>query len=186
MALEHLWATWRSAYVTGVAHDRSDALLETPSAGLVGNQQSAGRSLFENILAADASDDEKHILFRGEHCFVLLNKFPYTSGHLLVLPNRAEPDLDGLTTEEFTELWSLVRDAVVALKSGLGCDAVNVGLNLGQAAGGSQSDHLHVHCVPRWSGDANFMSVAAETRVLPVSLDEALVRVRASWPSIAP
>ena len=72
--------------------------------------------------------------------------------------------------------------AVVALKAGFGCDAINVGINLGQAAGGSQSDHLHVHCVPRWAGDANFMTVAAETRVLPVPLDEAFDRLRAAWP----
>jgi ATP adenylyltransferase len=78
-------------------------------------------------------------------------------------------------------LWALVRDAVTALKAALGCDAINVGINLGVAAGGSQSDHLHVHCVPRWSGDANFMTVAAETRVLPVSLDEVHSRLRAVW-----
>jgi diadenosine tetraphosphate (Ap4A) HIT family hydrolase len=71
----------------------------------------------------------------------------------------------------------------VALKAGFACDAVNVGLNLGRAAGGSQSDHLHVHCVPRWSGDANFMTVAGETRVLPVSLDEAWTRLREHWPA---
>jgi ATP adenylyltransferase len=76
-----------------------------------------------------------------------------------------------------------VRDSVVALKAGFGCDAINVGINLGQAAGGSQSDHLHVHCVPRWTGDANFMTVAAETRVLPVPLDEAFDRLRGAWPA---
>ena len=75
------------------------------------------------------------------------------------------------------------RNAVVALKAGLGCDAVNVGINLGAAAGGSQADHLHVHCVPRWVGDANFMSVTAETRVLPVSLDHAREALRAAWPA---
>ena len=100
----------------------------------------------------------------------------------MVLPVRAVPDLEALSAEEFGELWATVRDAVVALKSALGCDAVNVGLNLGAAAGGSQSDHLHVHCVPRWVGDANFMAVAGETRVLPVSLDEAAERIRGSWP----
>ncbi len=80
----------------------------------------------------------------------------------------------------------MVRDATVACREGLGCDAVNVGVNLGPAAGGSQSDHLHVHVVPRWAGDANFMTATADTRTLPVSLPEAWDRLRAGWPGGAP
>lgn len=174
MPLEHLWATWRSAYVSGVGEARS-----TSTEGDAGD-----RSLFERILAEAATlgDDAVGIVARGATCFVLLNRFPYTAGHLMVLPNRAVADLEALDADEFAELWGTVRAAVRALKGGLGCDAVNVGLNLGPAAGGSQSDHLHVHCVPRWAGDANFMSVAAETRVLPISLDEVGGRLRAAWP----
>ena len=170
MPLEHLWATWRSNYVTSSIESRSD-------------DPSDGRTLFERILAAPGSDDDKHLLHRGEHCFVLLNKFPYTSGHLLVLPNRGVPDLEDLTPGEHAELWAFVTESVRCLKAALRCDAVNVGLNLGVAAGGSQADHLHVHCVPRWIGDANFVGVAAETRVLPISLDEVLVSLRAQWAS---
>ncbi|MEZ5323099.1 MAG: HIT domain-containing protein [Microthrixaceae bacterium] len=170
MPLERLWTAWRSAYVHSIAETR----LETGP---------DGRTLFERILAAEGSDADKHLVRRGAHCFVLLNKFPYTSGHLLVLPNRGEPDLEGLDPAEHEELWSLVRASVVAIKSAFGCDGVNVGLNLGAAAGGSQSDHLHVHCVPRWVGDANFIGIAAETRVLPVSLDEAYERLVEAWPS---
>jgi ATP adenylyltransferase len=172
VSLDHLWATWRSNYVQGV----SDSRRSVPD-----GEPADGRSLFERILASGAPDAETHIVRRGPTCFVLLNRFPYTSGHLMVLPNRAEPDLDGLVPTEFDELWATVRDAVVAVRTALGCDAVNVGLNLGEAAGGSQSDHLHVHCVPRWVGDANFMTVAAETRVLPVALDEAWRRLREVW-----
>lgn len=173
MSLDHLWATWRSNYVQGVSDSRQAVPVGEPD---------DGRSLFERILASGAPDAESHIIRRGPTCFVLLNRFPYTSGHLMVLPNRAEPALDGLSATEFDELWATVRDAVVAVRTALGCDAVNVGLNLGEAAGGSQSDHLHVHCVPRWNGDANFMTVAAGTRVLPVSLDEAWQRISAAWP----
>lgn len=168
MPLDHLWATWRSNYVTSAVESRSDAPTD-------------GRTLFERILAAEGTDDEKHLLHRGDGCFVLLNKFPYSSGHLLVLPNRGVADLESLTPDEHTELWSLVTRSVVALKAAFRCDAVNVGINLGEAAGGSQSDHLHVHCVPRWVGDANFIGVAAETRILPVSLDDALASLRAVW-----
>ncbi len=148
-------------------------------------EDAAGRTLFERILAAADDDGEEAagIVWRGPTCFVLLNLYPYTAGHLMVLPRRAVADLEDLTTEEHTELWATVRDAVVALKAGLRCDAVNVGLNLGEAAGGSLSEHLHVHCVPRWTGDANFIAVAADTRVLPLSLEEVGARLRAAWPA---
>jgi ATP adenylyltransferase len=175
MPLDHLWATWRSAYVGQVVDTRT---LPTP-------EEAGGRSLFERILAGadEEGDDVAGVLWRGRTCFALLNLYPYTAGHLMVLPQRAVGDLEGLTEDEHAELWSAVRDAVVALKAAFHCDAVNVGVNLGEAAGGSQSDHLHVHCVPRWTGDANFIAVAAETRVLPVSLEEAAARIRAAWPA---
>jgi ATP adenylyltransferase len=175
MPLDHLWATWRSAYVGRVADSR---LLPSP-------EEAEGRSLFERILGAAEveGDDAAGIVHRGPTCFVLLNLFPYTAGHLMVLPNRAVAGLDDLTPAEHDELWTTVRRSVTALRAGLGCEGVNVGLNLGYAAGGSQSEHLHVHCVPRWAGDANFVSVTAETRVLPISLAEAGERLRAAWPT---
>lgn len=175
MPLDHLWATWRSAYVGKVIDTRA---LPTP-------EEAGGRTLFERILAgADEEGAEAAgVLWRGATCFALLNLYPYTAGHLMVLPQRAVAELEALTSAEHAELWGAVRDAVVALKAAFQCDAVNVGLNLGEAAGGSQSDHLHVHCVPRWAGDANFIAVAAETRVLPISLTEAATRLRAAWPA---
>ena len=174
MPLDHLWATWRASYVGKVVDSRT---LPTP-------EEADGRSLFERILAGadEEGDDAAGVLWRGAHCFALLNLYPYTAGHLMVLPNRAVSELEGLSDDEHLELWTGVRKAVVALKAALRCDAVNVGVNLGAAAGGSQSDHLHVHCVPRWDGDANFIAVAAETRVLPISLQEAGERIRAAWP----
>lgn len=175
MPLDHLWATWRAAYVGKVVDTR---VLPTP-------EEAGGRTLFERILAGadEVGDEEAGVLWRGDTCFALLNLYPYTAGHLMVLPRRAVADLEDLTEAEHRELWDAVRSAVVALKAAFACDAVNVGLNLGEAAGGSQSDHLHVHCVPRWAGDANFIAVAADTRVLPVGLDEAARRIRAAWPA---
>jgi ATP adenylyltransferase len=172
MPLDHLWATWRANYVTGVTDSRTAPAVDG---------EILGQSLFERILAAPGTDAEKFIVARGEHSFVLLNRFPYTAGHLMVLPLRAVAELEELTADEHTEIWANVTRAVVALKAAFGCDGVNVGLNLGVAAGGSQSDHLHVHCVPRWVGDANFISVAAETRVLPVPLDQAWEQLTAAW-----
>ncbi|MGI9578121.1 MAG: HIT family protein [Microthrixaceae bacterium] len=171
--LEQLWATWRSNYVRGVSDSRS----EVP-----GGATDDGRSLFERILQSGEDDSETLIVTHGAECFVLINRFPYTSGHLMVLPNRAVAEIEELTGSEESELWSLVRESVVAVKAALRCQGVNVGVNLGQVAGGSQADHLHVHVVPRWQGDANFMSVAAETRVLPVGLQEAWESIRDAWP----
>jgi len=172
--LEHLWATWRSNYVRGVGDSRRTVPEGEPD---------DGRSLFERILGSGAPDVETFIVLRGETCFVMLNRFPYTSGHLMVLPKRAVADLGDLTDAEHDELWALVRDAVGAVTAALSPHGVNIGLNLGAVAGGSQSDHLHVHVVPRWQGDANFMAVAGDTRVLPVSLDEAWTAIRDSWPA---
>jgi diadenosine tetraphosphate (Ap4A) HIT family hydrolase len=174
MPLDQLWATWRSVYVTGAAESR---MLASDDGG-----PDDGRTLFERILDSGAPDSETFIVARGEQCFVILNRFPYTSGHLMVLPRRGVADLDALGPEEFTELWELVRVAVSVLRSALRCDAVNVGINLGRAAGGSQVDHLHVHCVPRWVGDANFMGVVGGAQVMPVGLAEVWERLREAWP----
>jgi len=167
MAIEHLWATWRSLYVTGGSSVSVD--------------DGAPGTLFERILGAPGTDRERNIVSRGEHCFVLLNLFPYTSGHLMVLPNVGVARLDQLDRPTHDELWRTVSVAVTALELGFGCHGVNVGINLGPSAGGSQSDHLHVHCVPRWVGDTNFMGAVTETRVLPIPLDQAHDSLVAVW-----
>jgi len=138
--------------------------------------------LFEQILASAGEDRELGVVHRGPSCFVLLNRFPYTAGATMVLPNRAVADLESLEPNEFDELWWLVRTTVSATKAALRPDACNVGINLGVAAGGSLSEHLHVHVVPRWVGDANFMTSVAETRTLPIALTDAWDRLRMAWP----
>ena len=138
-------------------------------------------SLFERVLSL--SDDEGMIVHRGATCSVLLNAYPYTSGHLLVVPNRAVAELEGLTDAELEEMSHLSRDAVIALKDAYRCDGVNVGLNLGRAAGAGVPDHLHTHVLPRWDADSNFMTSIALARVLPEPLDATLQKVRAAWPN---
>lgn len=101
-----------------------------------------------------------------------MNVFPYSTGHLLVLPYREEPDLEGLDEREHTEIWATVSDAVRAVKSAYRPEGVNVGINMGRAAGGSVGEHLHIHVVPRWVGDANFVTAIANARTLPEPLDE--------------
>ena len=167
--LDHLWAGWRLSYITAVTQPE-DRSLDPDENG----------SLFERVLAL--SDDEGMIVFRGETCSVLLNSYPYTSGHLLVVPNRAVAELEDLTDEELEEMSHLSRDAVVALKGAYQCDGVNVGLNLGRAAGAGVPDHLHTHVLPRWDADSNFMTAVALARVLPEPLDATLEKIRTAWP----
>lgn len=171
--LEHLWAGWRSAYVDSVTEsDKPGA----PEGGSVG-------SLFERILGSGHPDEETFVVHRGSTCFVILNAYPYTNGHMLVMPTRAVAEIEDLTVEEHSELWSMVRAAVVAVKAAYGCDGVNVGMNLGRAGGAGVPDHLHVHVLPRWNGDTNFMTSVAETRVMPETLGTSWHKLRAAWPS---
>ena len=170
--VDHLWAGWRFTYLDRVTGD------PTPL------RPDASGSMFERILAVgDAKGDEAaFVVHRGERCSALLNAYPYSTGHLLVIPNRAVADLGELTAGESAELWSMVGDAVAAVRAAYGCEGVNVGLNLGAAGGAGIPDHLHVHVVPRWRGDTNFMTVTATTRVLPEPLDVTWQRVRSAWP----
>lgn len=138
-------------------------------------------SLFERILCLD--DDEGYIVHRGPSCAVLLNAYPYCSGHMLVVPNRAVAELEQLSVAERHEMADLTSAAVSALRVAYRCDGVNVGTNLGEAAGAGVPSHLHTHVLPRWSGDTNFMTSVALTRVLPEPLDVSCSRLRAAWPT---
>ena len=180
MTLERLWNGWRAAYVAGHGVDRrlADAV-DADDAEL------AAASVFTRILRSGLSDEEAHIVHRSERCFVIMNAFPYTSGHMLVLPFREVPDLEDLDEAETTELWATVTDAVRVLKSTYRPQGVNVGINLGESAGGSVSQHLHVHVVPRWTGDANFMTTVADTRTLPEAIGHSAARVREAWIALA-
>jgi ATP adenylyltransferase len=172
-SLDHLWAGWRSTYIESVAGDGAT----TPHSG----PPEGDGSLFERILRL--TDEEGYIVHRGRLCSVLLNAYPYTNGHVLVLPDRAAADLDELDADTFAELFFLVRQSVTAIRVAYRCDGVNVGLNLGAAAGAGVPDHLHVHCLPRWAGDTNFMTSVAETRVMPEPLDRSWEKLRAAWPT---
>jgi ATP adenylyltransferase len=120
---------------------------------------------------------------RGRTCFAILNAFPYSTGHVLVLPYREVADLEDLTADETAELWGTVTDAVSAIKRAYVPEGINIGINLGKPAGGSISEHLHVHVVPRWTGDSNFMTAIANTRTLPETLADTADRLRAAWPA---
>jgi diadenosine tetraphosphate (Ap4A) HIT family hydrolase len=134
-------------------------------------------------LRSGLDDTETHIVHRGETVFAIMNAHPYAPGHLLVLPYRQIALLEDLGADEERELWAVVRGATVALRASHRPDALNIGINMGGAAGGSIAEHLHVHVVPRWAGDTNFMTVVAETRTLPEPLDESASKIRRHWPA---
>lgn len=158
---ERLWAPWRLEYV--------QAADEQPGCVF--------------CLARDGDDEERLVVARGERALVLLNKFPYASGHLLVAPLRHVGELGALEDGEALELHRLATRGVEALTGEYAPDGFNLGWNLGRAAGAGIVDHVHLHVVPRWSGDTNFMPVLADVRVLPEHLTESRRRLAAAWPA---
>lgn len=162
---DRLWAPWRFGYVSEAS-----------------KQERAKGCPFCDLPARGASHDrESLILHRGEHAYVICNAYPYNPGHLMVIPFEHEADLEALDEGVADEVWSLTRRSVAVLKERLGCQGVNVGINLGSAAGAGIAPHLHVHLVPRWAGDTNFISVVGAARVLPQAIDEVWERLHGGW-----
>ncbi len=154
--MKHIWAPWRVEYIEGEKPDYC-ILCQKPQ---------------------EESDEPNYILCRRSHNFAMLNAYPYNPGHLMVAPYRHASTLEELTDEELWEHLRLVREAVAALKATFSPQGVNIGINLGRAAGAGIDDHLHTHIVPRWAGDTNFMTVAADVRVLPQALGETYRRLK--------
>ena len=160
--MECLHAPWRIEYV-----------LSTKPSGGEG-------SVFSRIARSDR-DIDNLVIHRGRQCFVLLNRYPYNGGHLMVVPYRVVSDLDGLEESELTALMLTKRAAMATLRAVMKPDGFNVGLNLGQAAGAGIEEHLHYHIVPRWKGDTNFMPVITRTGVVPEALRETAARLREAF-----
>jgi ATP adenylyltransferase len=147
--LDYIWSPWRYPYLTAAAKPEG--------------------CIFCEMAAADR-DEERLIVFRGAHNFVVLNRFPYTSGHLMVVPYRHAPDLSGLDDEIASELMALTRASERHIRSVYRPDGLNLGMNIGESAGAGIAGHVHMHVLPRWTGDANFMTTVGLTRVLPEEL----------------
>jgi ATP adenylyltransferase len=146
--VKHLWAPWRIQYIKGA-----------PPEGCV-----------FCVLPTEGRDRDHRIVYRGQRVFVILNTFPYNSGHLMVVPYRHVADLGALQDDEALELVHLTTAAIEAITGTYGAEGFNVGVNLGRAAGAGIVDHVHLHVVPRWVGDTNFMPVLGEVKVLPEDL----------------
>jgi ATP adenylyltransferase len=159
--MEHLHAPWRIEYILAPK-----------------NNHPADSSIFSRI--AQSNDDEGNlVLIRERTCFALLNSYPYTGGHLMVVPYKQVPDFEGLTDEELADLLKLTRKCQNALKEVMRPDGFNMGVNLGKVAGAGIVEHLHIHVVPRWGGDTNFMAVLANTSVVPEALKDVAKKLRA-------
>ena len=167
MTLDRIFAGWRNAYVSGVAQV----------------EPVAGECVFCGVLAADATDRERLVVHRGTTCVVMLNLYPYGSGHLLVLPTRHIAGLHELNDAERSEFFDLIVESSVALRAAYGPDGMNIGANLGRAAGAGVPGHLHFHALPRWGGDTNFMTAIGETRVIPEDLATTYDKVHRAWPA---
>ena len=150
MSFERLWAPWRLEYIQGEKPD-------------------------ECIFCArpEAGDDRANlVLHRGERCFAMLNAYPYSNGHLMVAPYEHVPSIEDLDAATAGEVMALAQESIGALREAYGPDGFNLGINQGKIAGAGVEDHVHLHVVPRWGGDTNFMPVIASTRVLPQRLEE--------------
>jgi len=132
--------------------------------------------------ASQTTDDAAHlVLHRGKYTFVMMNRYPYATGHLMVVPYRELPDLDDLGDEEVLELWRNAARSQKILRATIKAHGFNVGLNIGSAAGAGFAQHLHLHVVPRWEGDVNFMPVLGETRIIPEGLEALYGKLRAAF-----
>ena len=155
-----LWAPWRIEFIRA--------------------PKDAGCFLCGN-LSPGYKPEEPWIVHRGEHCFVMLNRYPYNMGHLLIVPYRHVGDLALLTAEERAELMTLCVRGELTLRRAMKPDAFNIGFNIGSAAGAGVADHLHMHIVPRWNGDNNFMPVLADIRCVPEALEKTAELLRNNW-----
>tara|TARA_B100000902_G_scaffold344355_1_gene349693 strand:- start:1626 stop:2153 length:528 start_codon:yes stop_codon:yes gene_type:complete len=166
-----MWAGWRKSYVSGEVQTEENAQAEPTT------------SIFESIFTGRSDADANYVLYEGAFCAAILNKYPYVSGHTLVLPKRAIADLTLLSDEESAELWEITNKAVNAITEAYQPDGINVGMNIGKAAGASIPEHLHVHCLPRWEGDTTFLTSIAEARMIPEALTSSYQRLKDVWPA---
>ncbi|MBI1724661.1 MAG: HIT domain-containing protein [Candidatus Tectomicrobia bacterium] len=164
--MERLWAPWRREFV---------------AKGASSGEGRSGGCIFCALLGAD-DGPENLILHRGRCAYVVLNKYPYSSGHLMVVPLRHTADFTDLRAEEVAEMLLLAQRCVAALRERMSAHGCNVGFNLGKAAGAGIEEHVHLHVVPRWEGDHNFMAVLGEVRVIPEGLHSTYETLRPAFP----
>lgn len=158
--MEHLYAPWRYSYVS---------------------EEKIEGCVFCHI-SKNLDDENLQVLFSDEYCFVVMNKYPYSPGHMMVIPHYHTSNIEDLNDEVWIKVSIRVRQGVKLLKEVMPCEGVNIGMNLGRAAGAGIEQHVHYHMLPRWFGDTNFISSIAGTRVYPASFDEIFAKLKANAP----
>jgi ATP adenylyltransferase len=186
--MDHLWTPWRYAYVT--QEDTRDTRAGVPArlAAWPGDHHcvfcnliAAADYAVEHGMTAEEADRAANIVLRGRECYICLNAYPYSSGHVMIVPYAHEGALGALAAGAAQEMMALSQQTARALERAYSPDGINMGLNMGKAAGAGVAGHLHMHVLPRWLGDTNFMTVTGETRVLPEMLDETWQRLRKAF-----
>ena len=173
--MDHLWSPWRLEYVTGTK----------PTGCVFCLRADAPASAPATAEPVPAPSHDPLVVFQGRTAYIILNLYPYNNGHLLVVPYRHEPTLAGLTADEMQEIGLLTQHAETVLRGAYRLEGINVGVNLGRTAGAGIVEHVHVHIVPRWHGDTNFMTVVGQTRVLPEELYATAERLRPLFERLA-
>jgi ATP adenylyltransferase len=187
--MDRLWTPWRYSYIT-----RADEQARTGVPPELANWPPAEdkHCIFCNMIAAtdyaiahgmqpDIAEQAARIVHRDRHCFVCLNVYPYSTGHILIVPYLHVDTLAALPSDDAAEMMHIAQHAEAILRSVYHPDGLNLGMNLGEAAGAGIANHIHLHALPRWSGDTNFMTVTAETRVLPEALDITWAKLREAF-----
>jgi ATP adenylyltransferase len=159
---DKLWAPWRMKYIQGAATSEESSCIFCDK-------------------QKPRDDKAELILLRGEHCFVMMNLYPYNNGHLMIAPYRHVGDIENLTLPEMSESYMLLKRCIIALRQVMAPHGFNLGINLGRVAGAGIVDHIHQHIVPRWNGDTNFMPVIADTKVISESLEEGWRRLKEAF-----
>lgn len=189
--MDHLWTPWRYAYITrsdpqarsGVPQELMDWPAAEDKHCVFCNMLAATDYAIARGMPAEKAEQASHIVHRGQYCFICLNAFPYATGHVMVLPYLHTDSLAALPPETAHEMMDLAQLMEKSLRSVYRPNGINLGMNLGEAAGAGVADHIHLHILPRWIGDTNFMTTIAETRVLPETLDVTWARLRETFQS---
>ena len=156
--MDYLWTPWRSTYMEA--------------------KKTPGACIFCDAARDPAEDARNLVVFRASHCFVILNRYPYTSGHLMIVPYEHVAKLNETSLEATGEMMELARRAELVLEAAYHPDGLNMGMNMGEAAGAGIAQHVHLHMLPRWSGDANFITTVGQARVIPEALEETYRKLR--------
>jgi ATP adenylyltransferase len=192
--MDYLWTPWRYAYLVDADPSSPKGMRKGVPPALAAwpgdcdcvfcNLIAATRFAIEHGIPAKEAERAAHIVQRAEHCFICLNAFPYTSGHVMIVPYAHQETLASLDEAAALEMMRLAQRTDAVLRQVYSPHGINMGLNLGQAAGAGIAAHLHMHALPRWLGDSNFMTVIGETRVLPETLDDTWERLRAGFEGV--